>query len=206
MEEGPMQESQMEEGPQGRHIYGASEDEIWGQLQADLVDQNLFQYTAVIHQGKHLIVFDLDIDPGGGFEGGYAFTSLTAAFHNPTGFRFALHREHFIDEVGKFFGMQDIQIGDEEFDKSIIIRATDEARIRDLVTHGILADPAARESLLGLYSFTFEIVLLDSASEGGDGSNANLKLVIEEAIVDANRLRPLYDAFLRTLDQLQSSL
>src|SRR5436853_444815 len=97
-----------------KSISGNSEEEIWRQLDKDLSGENLLEYHAIIRHDNHEINLNIDIDMGGGFEGGYAETSLIAVLPPADHFRFAIHREHFTDEIGKFFGMQDVKVGHPE--------------------------------------------------------------------------------------------
>ena len=177
-----------------RHIYGHNEDEVWQQVTADLTQNpDLLQYRAVIHQQNKEILLDIDIDLGGGFEGGYATTIISAPFSNSQGFRFIFHEESFFDDLGKFFGMQDVEIGYPEFDDRIIVKTTDEARVRT-----ILSDDTIREVLLTLKDFTFEVVLPDD--DDTQNNHSRLELIIEEGITDPARLRTLYNIFFRTLN------
>jgi len=177
-----------------RHISGQNEDEVWKQLQADLTQNpDLMQYRATIHQQNKEITLDIDIDLGGGFEGGYATTIFSAPFRNRDGFRFALHEESFFDDLGKFFGMQDVQVGYPDFDQKVIVKTTDESRIRTILTNDAL-----RAALLSLKDFTFEIVL--PADGDTDTNESRLELIIEEGIIDPQRLRPLYNTFFSTLN------
>lgn len=178
-----------------RIISGHNEDEVWSQLQHDLTQTpNLLQYRAQINQQNKIIHLDIDIDLGGGFEGGYATTIFSAAFRNPDQFRFAIHEEGFFDDLGKFFGMQDVEIGYPEFDKAFIIKTNDESRVRTIFT-----DDEARSILLTLKDFTFEVVLTESETNG-DVNDSILELIIEEGITDPIRLRHLYRVFFGTLN------
>ena len=177
-----------------RHIYGHNEDEVWQQISRDLTQNpDLLQYRTTIHQQNKEIYLDIDIDLGGGFEGGFATTIFSAPFQNPDGFRFALHEESFFDDLGKFFGMQDVEIGYPDFDEHIIVKTTDESRVRTMLT-----DDTTREVLSSLKDFTFEIVLPDDGDT--ETNDSRLELIIEEGITDPIRLRQLYHVFFGTLN------
>lgn len=176
-------------------ISGRNEDEVWRQISQDLLQNpDTLQYRALINQQNKTIHLDIDIDLGGGFEGGYATTIFSAPLRNRDGFRFALHEEGFFDDLGKLFGMQDVQIGYPEFDDRLIIKTTDESRVRTIFT-----DDEARATLLTLQNFTFEIVVPDMDP---DTEDSTLELIIEEGITDPARLRPLYRVFFGTLNLL----
>lgn len=177
-----------------RQISGQNEDEVWQQINADLAQNpDLMQYRAIIHQQNKEIVLDIDIDLGGGFEGGYATTIFSAPFRNRDGFRFALYEQSFFDDLGKFFGMQDVEIGYPQFDDKIIVKSNDESRIRTILTGDTL-----RAAILDLKNFSFEIVLPDDGDT--DTNDSRLELIIEEGITDPQRLRSIYNAYFSTLN------
>ncbi len=111
-------------------IISGNEDEIWQQITADFIkEDDLLEYRVVIEQQNRRILLDIDIDLGGGFEGGFESTMLRSQLESIGDFRFAIHDESFIDEVGKFFGMQDVVIGYPEFDKKVLIKSNDERKV-----------------------------------------------------------------------------
>jgi hypothetical protein len=169
---------------------GTTEDEIWQQLAADINDETL-DYHALIKQGSTSVYLDIDIDLGGGFEGGYATTTYCAPV-NTQGFKFAIHEEHFTDEIGKFFGMQDIKTGYEDLDHHLIIKTTDEAKVKTL-----FSDAGIRNVFTTLENFDLGIHLRNV--EGSDEKHPFLELNIEDGITDIATLRALYHAFYMVL-------
>lgn len=177
-------------------IKGSAEDEIWQQINEQfLQNPDPLEYTAVIEHGKYRVVLNIDIDLGGGFESGYETTSLTAPLHSLTDFRFAIHQEHFTDEIGKFFGMQDVVIGYEEFDKKLIIKTNDDTRVKEL-----FANPSVRNVFQTLEDFTFGITAHHASSS--ESKEAFLELTIETGITDVSKLRTIYNAFYTVLTAL----
>jgi hypothetical protein len=59
-------------------ISGSTEQEIWPLIESDLNDDDLYLYNAIIKQGSKEVLLVIDIDPGGGFEGGSESTQLSA--------------------------------------------------------------------------------------------------------------------------------
>jgi hypothetical protein len=172
---------------------GETDAEVWQQLEADWAkDPDPLEYRAILQQAGYKVLLDIDIDPGGGFEGGIETTSFSASFDNPENFRFGLHHESFLDEVGKFLGMQDIETGDARFDANVAVKSSDEARIK-----AILANETIRLSLVDLEDFSFGI----SLPHGIEGANtqSTLELSMNEGITDLAQLRSLYIAFFQTL-------
>jgi len=169
---------------------GTTENEVWSQIVND-INEDTLEYHAIIQQGTVDIYLDIDIDLGGGFEGGYATTSLRA-FVNGTAFKFAIHEEHFTDEIGKFFGMEDIKIGYPDLDKHLIIKTNDAEKVKTL-----FADDDVRRVFTELENFDLGIRLHDI--EDTDEKQAFLELNIEDGITDTIALRQLYHAFYEVL-------
>jgi hypothetical protein len=178
-----------------RIISGTSEDEIWLQVEAGMSDASLLEYETVIEQGGHRVRINIDIDPGGGFEGGYELTTITAALMNERDFRFAIHHESFLDEIGKFLGMQDVEIGYPEFDKQLIVKTNNEQ-----LAKYIFADENTRRTFQALTDFSFGITHHRSGDEGE--KVPFLELEIDRGITDSTELRQLYHAFFSVLTKL----
>jgi hypothetical protein len=67
------------------------------------------------------------------------FTRIRAPYVNPEGFRFTIYRKGFFSDLGKLLGMQDIEVGEPEFDEAFIIKGNDEHRVQVL-----FSDPKIR--------------------------------------------------------------
>jgi len=175
-----------------RMLHGKNEEEVWKQLDIDLQEVDLLHYQAAIMQGTQKLYLDIGIDPGGGFESGYSTTTLLAPLSSNDDFRFAVHTKHITDAIGKLFGMQDVVIGHTDFDEKFIIKTNNEAKVKALFN-----DSSVRNILLSLPHFTLEII------DENDSLHDNvLQLYIEEAIVQPERLRPVYHTFVQLLQRL----
>jgi len=60
------------------------------------------------------------------------YTQMRAPFKNKDGFRFTIFRKTFLSDLGKKLGMQDIEIGEPEFDDAFIIQGNDVTKLRAL--------------------------------------------------------------------------
>ena len=61
-------------------IAGNTEEEIWQQVASDLAGQDVLEYHAMLQpMGKPIILLEVEIDLGGGFEGGYELTRLSVS-------------------------------------------------------------------------------------------------------------------------------
>lgn len=180
-------------------IAGRNEEEVWQQINAQfLANPDPLEYMGVIVQGNRKIVLAIDIDLGGGFESGYESTTITAELLTAPTFRFAIHEQHFTDEIGKFFGMEDVEIGFNEFDKKLIVKTTDKLRIRE-----IFSDESVRKCFESLKDFTFGIT---SKNDVSSGNTTFLELMIESGITNPKQLRELYRAFFSVLVSLDKEV
>ena len=151
---------------------GKTTDDIWQQVSADLSGQEVYEYNVLLVQDGRQVELEIDIDLGGGFEGGYSFTSFKAPVTSERDFRFALHHKGLIDTVGKFFGMEDVVIGYPDFDETLIIKTSDRERTRRIFT-----DVNVREIFQSLRLFTLHLT--------HHHKEPFLELTIEEGITDA---------------------
>jgi len=126
------------------------------------------------------------------------YTRMRAPYVNPSGFRFKVYRKGILSDVGKWFGMQDIEVHDEPFDRDFIIKGTDENRVREL-----FANPKIRELVALQKDIQFEVKddegwFGPSFPEGVD----ELSFAVVGVIKDVERLKLLYELFAETLEQL----
>ncbi|WP_187264131.1 hypothetical protein [Pontibacter beigongshangensis] len=169
-----------------RHITGQTIEELCQKLAEDIQQQqDLLQYQAILHLHETTVIFQLDIDLGGGFESGISTTLFSGAFQSTTGYRFSLQQQGLLEEVGKLLGMQDIKIGEHEFDAHTLIQTNDEEKVRRM-----LSDAAVRKPLLQLSDYRLELNLPDE-----EGLPARLDLWIQEAVTDPVQLCQLYHTF-----------
>lgn len=177
---------------------GTTEEEVWQQLEADLSkEETVLEYTALLIQNNRKVVFDIDVDLGGGFESGYAFTTFAANLLVKDGFRFAIHEDTFLDEAGKLFGMQDVVIGYPEFDDKVIIKTNNEEKVKLLFD-----SEEVREALKALNDFSLHIESTDHQDNGEQEQMLVLK--IEDAFTNTNALRKTYHAFYKLLLTIES--
>ena len=126
------------------------------------------------------------------------FTRMRAPYVNPDGFRFTIYRRGFFSGLGKRLGMQDIEVGFEEFDNEFIIKGNDESKLRQL-----FANPKIRELIEGQKDINFSV----KDDEGWFGPTFpdgvdELAFVVAGVIKDVERLKHLYELFSTTLDEL----
>jgi len=184
-----------------RKMFGPSKKEIWQKLseethgrfvpggfwkgdkvQVEHAEWTLTLDTYAVSTGKVTVVF----------------TRMRAPFVNPTGFRFTVYRKSAFSGIAKYFGMQDIEIGDEAFDREFIVQGTDESRVKQL-----LAVPRIRELIALQKDVNFGV----KDDEGWFGTKFpdgvdELHFSVVGIVKDLKRLKDLYELFSETLDEL----
>jgi hypothetical protein len=113
--------------------FGPSKDEVWRQLGegigADFVQGGLWKGAKVqAHVGPWTITLDTHTESSG--EHGTTYTRMRAPYVNPDGFRFTVYRQGVFSGLGKLLGMQDIEVGDPDFDEAFLIQGNDEEKVR----------------------------------------------------------------------------
>lgn len=126
------------------------------------------------------------------------YTRMRAPYVNPEGFRFTIYRRGVLSDIGKFFGMQDVEVGDPAFDHDFIVKGTDEGRLRSLFSSVALRELVKRQP---------EIHLSVKDDEGWFGTRFPdgvdmLTFAVPGVIKDIERLKAAFDLFAMTLDEL----
>jgi len=171
--------------------------DTWKRIEEALSDADILDYSEVIVEDGKEITLNIDVDLGGGFEGGFASTALSAVLPHNTLFRFAVHREDFIDEIGKFFGMQDVKVGYVDFDKKMIIKTNDEEKVKSL-----FSSDEIRSTLLDLSNFSLGI----HSHNVSHSRESFLELVIDDAVTDITLIKKLHHCFLLVLKFIEDQL
>jgi hypothetical protein len=181
--------------------FGPSKDEVWRQLSeeigADFLEGGFWKGSKVqAHVGPWIVTLDTYTVSSG--HSHVTFTRMRAPYVNPEGFRFTIYRKGFFSDLGKLLGMQDIAVGDPDFDEAFVIKGDDEERVRDL-----FANPKIRQMIQDQP----KIQLAVKDSEGWFGPKFpegvdELHFQVFGVIKDVDRLKALFDLFAALLDQL----
>lgn len=177
------------------------EDAIWAELWEGVggvyLNREGWRQDKLMVEHGHWII-TLEFHTHGGYHTNANYTRFRVAFENPEDFHFKLVPQGLLDTVGKLLGLQDVELGDPEFDKAFLIKSNDEARVRE-----VLDDPVLRqflreepEAFVGLVS-----VHGDRAAQFPDGVE-EVVMEIPGKVVDIERLKRLYMTFARTLSGL----
>lgn len=117
-------------------IFGPSKDEIWSQIAKEIggefIDNGFWQKDDLRYEhGAWELLLDTFSRSHG--KSSSTYTRLRVPFINKDQLHFKIYREGFFSGVGKFFGMQDIQIRDERFNKGYIIQGNNPQKIERLL-------------------------------------------------------------------------
>lgn len=181
--------------------FGPSRDEVWRQLaeeiEASFQDGGFWKKGRV--QAEHG-PWTITLDEYTAHQNNHnqTYTRLRAPYVNPDGFRFTIYRKSIFSGLGKFLGMQDLEIGDPVFDDAFILKSNDEAKLRMLLSDLKLRDRFHRQPTLNL-------TVRDSEGWFGPKFPDNvdeLCFQVHGVIKDIERLKSLFELFAVVLDQL----
>ena len=117
---------------------------------------------------------------------------------NKDGFQFTIYRTGIFSGLGKWLGMQDVDVGYPEFDEAFVIKGNDEAKLRAL-----FANPRIRQ----LIEIEPDIHLTVQGDEGWFGTQFpqgvdELYFSVPRVIKDVEELKSLYCLFAEVLHHL----
>ncbi len=184
-----------------RKVFGPSKDEIWAQIAKDIggefIDAGFWKKNVLRYEhGEWEILLDTYTVSTG--KSSTTFTRMRAPFINQDGLRFKIYREGFFSRIGKRFGMQDIEIGDDFFDSKFIIKGSNIEKIKQL-----LSDDDLKKMIEQVPRINFEI----RDDEGWFGSEypADVDALYFQCtgvIKDKAVLKSLFSLFSATLTHL----
>lgn len=184
-----------------KNLFGPSKSEIWQQLSdqvgGEYIERGFWSGDKVeMRHGEWTIT--LDTFTVSNKNSSTTYTRLRAPYVNPEEFRFTIYRKSVFSSLGKFFGMQDVEIGIPTFDEEYIIKGNNETQLRKLF---------ANERIRGLIEAQPSIHLTVKDDEGWfaadypDGVDC-LNFHTVGVIRETERLKTLYWLFAETLDHL----
>lgn len=123
---------------------------------------------------------------------------MRAPYVNPDCFQFTIYRRGLFSDIAKWLGMQDIEVGHEDFDRDFIIKGTDASKVK------MLFDNAKLRQLIAAQP---QIHLTVKDNEGYWGvpfpaDTDELCFHVCGVIKDVERLKLLFELFAEMLDQL----
>ncbi len=116
----------------------------------------------------------------------------------PDNIKFKITKQDTLDTIGKIFGLQDIVIGDKEFDRAFLVKGNEEFKIQQLFSGDNL-----RYQMLSQKDIRLEISdNTNPFDEKIQEGNSLLFYLSEEKIKNIEQLNSLYKLFTELLNQL----
>lgn len=185
-----------------RTIFGPSKEEIWRQFcdqtGSNFVPGSFFKFDKVeATHGPWVVTLDTYAVSTG--KSTIVYTRMRAPYVNPDGFRFTVYRKGIFTLIGKLFGMQDVSVGHEDFDREFVIKGNDDNKLWRL-----FASQRVRDLISSQKDIYFSVKDDDGMvwrSRFPDGVD-ELYFQVVGVIKDVERLKLLYELFSETLDEL----
>ena len=183
-----------------RNWFGPSQAEIWEQLSREIggtFEGGLWTGAKVVARHKQWTL-TLDTFTVSHGKSSSTYTRMRAPYVNPDGFRFTIYRKGVFTQLGKWLGMQDVEVGQQPLDDNFVIQGTDETKLRAL-----FANPHLRETIQ-LHSAIHLTVKDDEgwfATAFPDGVD-ELYFQVMGVVNEVDRLKLIYELFAETLDHL----
>lgn len=184
-----------------REVFGPSQKEVWDKLaneiEAEFVDGGFWRGSKVVARVKEWTI-TLDKYAVSTGKTTVVYTRMRAPYVNKDGFRFRIYRKGIFSEIGKLFGMQDVEVGYPSFDEDFIIKGNDTQKLVELFSNSRI-----RELIELQPQIYFEV----KDDEGWFGAQFpegvdELYFQVTGIIKDVERLKTLYNLFAEVLNQL----
>ena len=187
-----------------RRLFGPSRQEIWRELSAQIggtyVSRTFWTGDKVqASHGEWTITLDTFTVPAG--KTYITYTRMRAPYVNPDGFRFTVYRRSLFSGIATMLGMQDIEVGVPPFDVDFVIKATHDARIRDLLSSARIRALIEAQPSIHLTVKDDEGCFRGRFPDGVD----ELYFAVPGTITDLERLQQLYELFAEVLDRLSET-
>lgn len=184
-----------------RRLFGPSKKEMWRllseQVHGKFVEGGAFKGEKVlVEHGEWTLTLDTYAVSTGKVT--MVFTRMRAPYVNPSAFRFTVYRKGVMSGIGKFFGMQDVEVGDQSFDEEFIVKSSDESRVRQLLSNAKIRELLAKQK---------DVQFSVKDDEGWFGTKFpdgvdELHFSVIGIVKDVDRLKLLFELFSETLDEL----
>ena len=213
-----------------KRVFGPSQNQVWrdlsDQIGAVFVKGGFFGGSSKVQANVNNWTVTLDTFTVSTGKSSVTYTRMRARFIDRDGFRFTIHRKKLLSGLGKFLGMQDVEVGgpkfdrleplfgapgyldpqviesgDPDFDSDFIIKGNDEAKVKSLFKR-----LRVRELIQSQPAILLQIKGTGGWLKGGrDEGVAELYFQVTGVIKDLGRLKQLFELFGEVLKALHSS-
>ena len=182
-------------------VFGPSQEEIWRPfaegIDGEFIDNGVWKAKKIVSKYENWTI-TLDTYSESSGKSSTTYTRIRAPYRNKDGFNFKIYKSGLFSDIGKKFGMQDIEIGYPDFDEKFIIKGNNEDKLKELF---------ASEKIREIIEFQDKIHLEIKEDEGIFGSKmpeeVNLLYFKTIGVIkDTERLKTLYMLFAMVLNKL----
>lgn len=184
-----------------RALFGPGKEEIWRAVASTVggtyVEGGLLGADAVRAEVRDWTL-TLDTYTSSSGEHSTTYTRMRAPFVNREGLRFRITTASIFSKVAKLFGVQDIEIGHDTFDRHFVVQGNDEERVRAL-----FSNPRVRALLFAQPKVRLEVKDDEGLLGKSYGEHVDvLSFEVPEVVKDVARLRGLFLLFAEVLDEV----
>jgi hypothetical protein len=129
------------------------------------------------------------------------FTRIIVPVSGRDNFRFEIYQSGILSSVAKIFGMQDIKVGLEEFDKKFIVKSNDEFKIKSMFMNSRIPQMLENLPELNLQTSDRKGIWEDKLPE----KDYDLAIYFEGRIFDVNILLATRDLIIEIIEFLSKS-
>lgn len=183
-------------------LFGPSKAEIWRQLSeeinGDLIESGFWKGNRVEASHKQWRIY-LDTYTVSTGKSSTTYTRIRAPFVDKRGFYFKIYKKGIFSNVGKLLGMQDIEVGYDDFDRDYIIQSNDESLVKKLFANYKIRQLIQEQPRL-------KLEIKDSEGMFGPKFSKNeqeLYFMVVGVIRDIPLLKSLFELFSETLETLE---
>lgn len=187
-------------------LFGPSQNEVWSQISRDIggeyIESGFWQKGELRYRhGGWEILLDTYTEShssGDGTTSQSTYTRMRSPYISQGNFSFKLYREGIFSGIGKFFGGQDIEIGDAFFDREFIIKSNRPETVTRLLSH-----PELRSLIHQQPNIYLEIKDSDGFWNNQlPADTRELYFRCGGVVKETRLLKALFDLFCKALDQL----
>jgi len=183
-------------------LFGVSRDEIWKQL-CDSIDGTLVEggfwkgkRVEAKHNNWKLYLDTYTVSTG---KTTVTYTRVRMPFINLKNFYFKIYKSGVFSGIGKIFGMQDIQVGYEDFDDKYIIKGNNEELVKQIFLNNKIRALIEAQPKISLEIKMNEGVFGPKFKE----NESELYFLVPGVIKDIELLKNLFDLFSEVIEELE---
>lgn len=183
-------------------LFGPSKNEVWRQLSeeisADLVEGGFWWGSRVEAKHNNWTIY-LDTYTQSSGKSSTTYTRMRAPFVDNNGFNFKIYKNGFFSDLGKALGMQDIEVGFEEFDENYIIQGNDEGTVVRVFSNAKIRELIERQPQVRLEIKKSEGIFGPTFKE----NESELYFLAYGVLKDLELLKGLFELFSEVLEELE---